>query len=644
MLDKILKYGLYLLVFLTPIFFLPATVLPVIINKQMLLSVLAFLLFIFWMLKIMITGKLKLAWGRISWSVLLLIIILGISTFASGARTQSLWGMNFEPDTFYSFVLYALVFFLVSNLVEKQDVVKILFVFLASSGVLSLMFLVQSLIGPVFPWDFAQGAGFNPIGSVQGLSVFLGGMFILLMGLINSDLVKKRTRILMGLLGVLLFLAIFLINSWVAWLGIVFGTGIIVWNMIKNIENTFAEQDFKKFILPLFILVFALIFLNFPFRGIVDLPGEISLTHLATWDIAEKTLKQSTKNLILGSGPATFLYQHNLLRGVELNLSDFWQLQFEQGSSAFLTFLTGFGIAGSLILLTIVIIFLWQGIQRLRRNELKNEQLAVFAAGVYALIVSAFYAVNLSLMFSLFLMLGLWVSLTENRKEFLFTQSPQKAFLIMLLGVVSMAGSVIVIYNVSQKYIAALNYAQGIQAINVLGQEPEDVRSAKLNEAIVKISKATQLDPKDIYFRNLSQAFLIQINQIISNEGLEQEQMQALFQQVISNVELSATASVQVNPANSQNLVQLGRVYENMGVLNVEGANDLAIMSFEQARELEPQNPFIPFNIARVYLTKQELDKAKEEVEKSLELKNDFQIALSLMEEIKSQEETESPE
>ena len=639
MLNKLIRYGLYSLVFLIPIFFLPTTVLPTIINKQMLLSVLAFLLLILWMLKIMITGKLRLAWGKISWSVLLLIIVLAVSTFLSGARMQSLWGMNFEPDTFYSFVLYALVFFLVSNLVEKQDVAKILFVFLASSGVLSLIFLVQSLVGPVFPWAFAQGAGFNPIGSVQSLSVFLGGMFIVLIGLMNSDLMKKRIRILMGFLGVLLFFAIFLINYWVAWLGIVFGTVVIVWNMIKNIENTFAQQDFKKFILPLFIFVFALIFLRFPFKGIVDLPSEISLTHLATWDIAEKTLKQSTKNLILGSGPATFLYQHTLLRGIELNLSDFWQIQFEQGSSAFLTFLTCFGVLGSLVLLKIAIVFLWQGIQKLRRNELKNEQLAVFVAGVYALICGISYAVNLSLMFSLFLMLGLWVSLTENRKEFLFTQSPQKAFLIMLLSVIFMVGSVIAIYNVSQKYIATLNYAQGVETINVLGQEPEDVRSIKLNEAIIKINKACQLDPKDIYFRNLSQAFLIQINEILNNEELEQEQTQALFQQAVSNAELSATAGFQVNPQNSQNLMQLGSVYENMGLLKVEGAKDLAILNYQKAGELNPQSPLIPFNIARVYFFDEQMDKAKQELQKSLVLKSDFQLALDLLGEIEEQKE-----
>ena len=65
----------------------------------------------------------------------------------------------------------------------------------------------------------------------------------------------------------------------------------------------------------------------------------------------------------------------------------------------------------------------------------------------------------------------------------------------------------------------------------------------------------------------------------------------------------------------------------------------MAILSLEQARELDPQNPFISFNIARVYLAKKELVKAEGEAKKSLELKSDFGLAISLMEEIKKQKE-----
>ncbi len=68
-LNKIIKYGLYLLVFLFPLWFLPLTTSPLVINKQMLLAVFSFLLLIFWMIKIIISGKVSLNWGKLSLTV-----------------------------------------------------------------------------------------------------------------------------------------------------------------------------------------------------------------------------------------------------------------------------------------------------------------------------------------------------------------------------------------------------------------------------------------------------------------------------------------------------------------------------------------------------------------------------------------------
>jgi tetratricopeptide (TPR) repeat protein len=172
--------------------------------------------------------------------------------------------------------------------------------------------------------------------------------------------------------------------------------------------------------------------------------------------------------------------------------------------------------------------------------------------------------------------------------------------------------------------------------INSLGQEPTETQMVKLNEGIVKINQATELDPKDIYFRNLSQAFLIQINYILNDQTIDKDQKQKLFQQAISNAELSATAAVKVNPKNSQNPMQLGSVYENFLLLNVTGAKDLAISNYQQAQKLNPYSPLIPFNLARVYLADKQTDKAKEEVQKSLELKADFQLAIDLLKQIET--------
>ena len=597
-LDKIIKYALLSLVFLLPLWFLPWTVSPIAINKQMLLSVFVFLLLILWLVKTISSGKLSCSWGKLSTGVILLLLVFGISTVFSSARIQSFWGMADEPDTFFNFILYGLVFFLFANLISVNQLSSVLIIFLASSGILSLLFLIQ-IFKPIFPWDFAQSSGFNPVGSVQALAVFLGGAFVILMAALTSTKLQRLYQILGGIIGILLFIAIFLVNFWAVWLGIVFGMAIIIFSKLKNLSIASVAtgaNPLKPLFLPLFIFALALvfIFLKLPIGNIVSLPSEISPTFKATLDIATKSLAESPKNLILGSGPATFGYQYSLHRGIGPNLTDFWQLRFNQGAAALPTFLATFGILGILAILLTIAIFLYQGLKKMYKGPASiGAELGVFAGGFYYLICWFLYPINLSLLFTIFLMLGLWVVLTGEKKKFLFTQSPQKAFTIMLLGVFLIAGSIFGLYTVSQKYAAAVIYNQGLNLINAA--EP------KLDEGIIAINKAVTLDLKDSYLRNLSQAFLFKINEVLNNQELSQEQGQAEFQKQVSNAELSATAAVQINPRNSQNWLQLGNVYENLALFNVEGTRELALLDYQKASELDPQNPLLPFNLGRTY-------------------------------------------
>ncbi len=274
-LNKIIKYTLYSFVFLFPLFFLPWTAFPMALNKQILLSIFAFSLLILWVIKIIGTGKLSFRWNKLTGSVLLLLLVLGISTAFSGARAQSFWGMSFEPGTFFSFLLYGLVFLLFANLLkEKKEILRVISFFLASSGVLAALFLIQSFWRPIFPWDFARTAGFNPIGTVQGLAIFLGGAFVILLATsLNRDdrrqllpfgsISSLVSSLILTAIGILLFISILLINYWVAWLGIVFAATIIIWSRFSrpNLKETWESNDLRKFILPLVVLAVALMFI-----------------------------------------------------------------------------------------------------------------------------------------------------------------------------------------------------------------------------------------------------------------------------------------------------------------------------------------------------------------------------------------------
>ena len=525
---------------------------------------------------------------------------------------------------------------------------------MASSGILAILFLIQSLWKPIFPWDFAKVSGFNPIGSAQALAVFLGGALVILIALINANQnaeetlkqkksasdqktpLKKIIPILAITLGILLFACIFLINFWAAWLGLIFGMSVIILGKLYSISLT-TQNILKNFGIPLIILVIGLVFIFIrPVGNILNLLPEVSPTYQSTFDISAKTLMEGPKNFILGAGPATFGYKYSLYRSPAINLTDFWQVRFNQGAAVLPTWLATTGILGILAILFLMTIFFWQGFKSLisKTPQPKSKsakvtetgslstQLSVFAVGFYFLILWFFYSANFSLFFAGFLMLGLFVSASNQRIDQRFINgSPQKAFGIMLACIVLIAGSVTGIYTMGQKYVGALNYTKGLQ-------------ETELDQAIIKIQKAINLDNKDIYFRTLSQLYLFKINQVIQNQKLSQEERQKQLQQNIFLAEGSALRATRINPADSLNWLQLGSIYENFNALNIQGASESAILNYQKAQELDPQNPQIPFNLGRIYFVTNQLDKAREETQKSLQLKPDFQPTIQLMDQI----------
>ena len=641
-LDKTIKYCLYLLAFLLPSFFLPWTISPVGMNKQILLASIVFLVFVLWEIKVMGSGKIAVRTGKISKLVLLVLAVVGLSFAFSISRNQSFWGSSAEPDTLFSFILYGFTFFLFANFLthfpenrlqgdgavgnaKGSGVLNAIYFFLAGSGILAILFFVQSFF-KIFPWDFAtKVGGFNPIGSAQALSVFLGGAFVVLMAVIvvdrehrqgekegrellaSSRLWQRRIAVILEIiLGILLFGAVFLINFWVAWLGIIFGTVIVILGKLYSIGSFKQQNTLRVFGLPFFIIVLSLIFIfaKIPIGNILNISPEVSPTYKSTINIASRSLTASPKNFLLGTGPATFGYQYSLYRTAGPNITRFWQARFNQGAAAFPTLSATIGTLGALAILLLMAVFFWQGFGNLIKigsedkssieKSIFRQRIAAFAGGFYFFFSWFFYPLNLSLAFSAFLMLALWLAATEKpEREVSLYQTPQKTFFIMLLGIFLLAGTVIGFYKIGQKYVAALDYARGLNFYN---------QKSKLNDAIANISRAAVIDRKDIYFRTLSRLYLIKTGRILKDTKPPQDKKKAQLQQSISTAETAALTATQIDPKNSLNWLQLGSAYENIISL-IAGADKLAIQSYQKAAELDPQNPQIPLSIGRVYLT-----------------------------------------
>lgn len=626
-LDKIIKYGLRLLVFLLPFWFLPLTASPLNANKQIFLAAFVFLLLILWLVKILIEGKMRFVRNKLNLAVLLLFSVVLISALFSFSKSQSFWGMDFEFDALFGFGLYAILFFLFANLPKDEEISKFLWVFVFSAEILSLLFLIQ-LFRPVFP-----------LGSISSLAVFLAAALAVIVSRLKGDVSFKK-RLLNWFTVLPPFLVLFLLNYWSAWLAVIFAMAVIIFAGFKKLSfSSSTTNPLKPLFPPLFVLALAatFIFLKLPIEKIVSLPPEITPTYSATVNIAAETLKSGPKNLIIGSGPATFPYQYSLYRQAASNFGDFWRVRFNQGAAALPTFLATLGVAGVLAFLFIMALFFWQGVKRWKARDFDQTNLAIFAAAGCFMLSWFLFPGDIVLMVFAFLLLGLWSAAEagpgeSGAKEFSFNQSPQKAFFLMLFCVLLLVGSVWTLYNVSKKYAGAIIYAQGLNLINA--------ETPKLDEGIIAINKAINLDPKDSYFRNLSQAIIFKISEALNDSELSEEQKKNALQKLVSDAEVTAMNATKINPANSQNWLQQGNVYENFAALNVAGADNLAILNYQKAADLDPKNPQIPFNLGRVYKLMAEkgksqyFDSALEELKKSTELKSDFSAAFSLTQQV----------
>jgi len=689
MLNKIIKYFLYGLVFLFPLFFLPITIFPVTANKQILVSVFVFLLLLFWLIKTMTSGKISFIKNKLTATILLFILIQGLSTIFSGSQVQSFWGTSFESDSFFSFLLCVLGFFIASNfsspqnnlgqtpvkknnggqtpvnLVSQRGVMK---TFLISNGILAIFFLAQLVMGPIFSWDFAQKISFNSVGTVQTLSILFGSALVILITLINNNkdhqhksaesasisgktILKKITSILPIAIGILLFISILLINFKTTWLLLILGMILIIWFRLKQIDPG-ANLASSALVLPFIILALSLIFIfiNIPTQELTNLPAEVGLTNKASFDISQKTLQASKKNLFLGSGPATFGYNYDLYHSQGINFTDFWGFRFEQGKSFILTQLANSGLLGLISILLLIIAFFWQSLISINQpNQYKSASnksaanTAVFVASAYFLISWFFYPTNFVLIFTAFLFLGLYQgqSAIKQRKSVAFTKSPQLTFFVMLLGVFLLVGLIVGIYKIGERYAGEVVYAQALEIVN----SPE----RDLDNGIVKIMRAIELAPgNDNYYRNLSEIFLLKISDVVGNEELSEEQKKEFFQALINNIQSVGETMVQINPLNNQNWFQLGVIYENFIFLGIKGSEGLAINSYQKASELTPQNPQFVYSLGRTYKLMAErigeedesyqgiLDLAISELEKTLQLKPDFTPASQLLEEIEN--------
>lgn len=628
MYQKIVKYSIFALVALLPLFWLPFSFEAFEFNKGYLLFFLVAIGLLAWLAKMLFKDKLIVfQCTRLDFAVLGFAVVMILCAVFSKDKAASVYGFygRFWPSLVGMLSLGGLYFLLTNNVNNAATKLKeekggksasvggILNVFLISSGLVSLIaylsiFGVWQMLADNLPLVML-GRVFNPVaGSLQGLSVFLAVVVVLVVGQTQNIFKYLLLAAALGLLAI--------IDFWPAWF--ILGSALFVFLFLAFWKRLFKE-NVNRLTLPVLLFVLALIFIFAnPLQGLLsqtrlaNLPAEVFLRQSASWRLAWDGFKA---NPILGSGLSNFSYAFSKYRPASfLQDNPLWYLRLDRAGNHIAEWTATTGVLGILAYLGLIGLFLVFGYQVFRRAKTGAHTGAPLLMAFIALVIAQFvYYQNTTLAFSFWLMLGLGAVASGNRvaaekeraKTFAFKTFPEIGLVFSIIFWVFLLGFAFFAFKLAQNYRADVYYRQYLT--NPFAN-------------IEKLKKAGQISSNSsVYHIVLSQAYLANFSEELQRT---QPDPQTLNNMVALAVEESKKAA-EISPYRVAAYETSGIIYREIrGV--AQDAVDWAIKSFEKALELEPKNPVFLTELGKLYWAKQDLDKARQMFSQAISVKDDY--------------------
>lgn len=663
--ERVSKISIYLLIFLMPILFLPWTANVLEFNKQAALIILTFISFFAWLLKVLISGKAKINLSIVYIPAALTLLVYSLSTVFSWWRYGSFWGWpQVTSEGLVSIVGLVLVYVLIANIFNRKEMFYLAST-LTLSGVLAMIFGVFQLFGKyLFSIGFTKAVSFNTIGGIANLGIFAAVLLPLSMMLLVTSK-KNLFRVFFAVAILAEAVTLLVVNIPIVWWLVIIGSALVF---------AFAMQrrdvfDSRWLIMPMFFLSLALLFSFFKFSipGIPERPVEVYLKQMPSFQIALKSLQT---NPVFGTGPGTFSYAFARYKDTDFNAGDFWNANLDWAGSKFLTVLSTTGALGALAFIVLIGFFIYFGIifllkkshvenisigaeEDLDKTFLWNLGIGLFISFMVLSIAYFLYSSNVTLDFVYFALMALFVGLLyPAKKEFTLKSSSFTTLIFTFVTTIIFVFGLGIMILEGQRYVSAISYLNGVK----LWQEGKSELSLK------SLGRAATISPAvDLYWREIAQAYLQNIDIIANNSSLSQDQKRQTLQFSVNQCVNAAKTATEVNPKNPINWSLRGSVYQNL-IGTVGGTKDWSVQAYEEALKLEPANPSYPtqagVSVLREAgnLSEQEkdkksilLDEAKKYFEEAITLKSDyaaahFQLARIYMDQNKEDEMVDSLE
>lgn len=653
--EKVAFWILTGMVALLPFFFIPSDGVSFATAKGLLVSIGVITALALYIISIIKDARVHFPKNLLSLSLVLVPVTFLLSAIFTGAHHVSLIGYSFETGT-VAFVFFAVVLaLLVGQLFKKKE--RAFYAYIAivvSFAVVALFQIIRFFFGAdVLSFGVFTNTVSNLVGNWNDLGLFFGATALLsLVSLEMMDL-KRLYKTIAYVMFVASLFILAVVNFITVWyvlgaLALVFFLFLVSFDRFlpsKNPMDTESHPHSSMRKISWNSLAVLLISLAFIFFG-----GALGQKIAETFDVASVEVRPAfgttmtvlggalKDNPLFGVGPNRFTEAWLMYRPSSVNETLFWNTDFSSGIGIVPTLIGTTGIVGLLALLFFFVMYVKAGFKAMfnQSEDSFSRYLttSAFIVSLFFWIMSFVYVPSIVNVILTFFFTGLFIAslYRENAlKEEVFSleHHPKISFVSVLVLVVLLIANVSLGYLLVQKSVALGYFQKSV----VLAQEGGD-----LTQVEAGMIRAIQIGGYDLYYRGLSELNLIQVNQILSEEGATPESVRDRFQITIANSIENARAATSVNPRNYMNWIALGRVYAALvpEPFAIPGAYDNAKKTYEEAQKVNPKSPLIPILLARLEVSNGNLNGARDYANAAIALKSNYADAHFLIAQIEA--------
>jgi tetratricopeptide (TPR) repeat protein len=610
--DTISKYSLGALLFLLPIFFVPAVGFGPASAKYALfytLTTVAFLAF----LVARLSDK-KIVLPKKSQTIALGLVALAtvLAAIFTVRVSDSFVGFGYEPTTALSVILFVLIALLSSVYSREESSVSRALKIVVSSVAVLFVYQIIRLFAPADALGFGTFSGTygNLLGKWNDVAALAG--LVVLAAFVSFNGQTKKT-----ILRTLPFFVVALFILQIASFTLVFGmlAFLVAVSVVSDAKqakklNILSKKSWNTYRALGLLFVVATVLYMFVNAQSVRLNSQGNILRPNVYKIVQMVpnyfggvptevrpgistsfgilAKEIKANPVFGAGPNRFVESWVKNRPLVLGQTPYWATDFNFAVGYIPTLFVTTGIVGILALAYLLLLATMSTVRSMLSNSTSRSSKVIAYATAYLLILSIVYVPATALLVYLFFGLGYIFSkdgsatvLLKKNKITTYTFVATIVFLVLFFAGV---GSVL-----AKEYLAARYYVKSAVAV----QTDKNIDTASL-----LLKKAISLRPHDVYYRGYSEisglkAQVIAAQASKDGQPISQEARADALREITTAKEY-ADKAIASNPKNYINYQFAGSIYQ----IDPE-TNEKAIELFTKSLELYPYNPNAYFAIAK---------------------------------------------